>query len=185
VDDKLFNGFSYTALAGAPLPGQVNANLDANAGTLTYGWTFTSASGSFQGNFILTYTVTVLTAGSGSCAACLITSSQEQIFAGNPPPGPVTVSVAETAGISPIIVSNASFGNNTNGDAFTGVLSLTETATTSAITSLVPLLSFESDVRQTSVSSVPEPATFGLIGISLLSLGLLRRRSSKNKQLGV
>ena len=175
VDDKLFNGFSYAGSTNAPAASLVNASLDSNTATLTYGWTFTSATGAFLGNFTLGYTVTVI---ASLCPTCVITSDTEQLLAGNAPPGPVSISVAESAGLSPITIDNATFGDNTNGNSFAGVTTLTKLATTSGISATTPLLSFESDVRQTVLGTVPEPATFSLMGIALLGVGLVRRRRS-------
>jgi hypothetical protein len=119
--------------------------------------------------------VSVAASGPGACPTCLITSASEQIFPGNSPPGPDAVSVALSSGPSPVVVNNASFGNNTNGSTFPGVTVLSKVATSSGITGSAPLISFESDVRQTN-NVIPEPATLSLMGISLLGLGLMRRR---------
>lgn len=172
VNDKLFNNFSYTPGASAPVAGSVNATLQANDPTLTYGFSFSSSTGSFVGNFVLGFTVGINTA---ICPTCLITSTAEQLLAGTGPPGTVSISVAESAGPSPVLISNASFGANTNGSTIApGVLTLTKSATATGISSSNPLLSFESDVRQTN--TIPEPGTFLLLGGALLGLSALRYR---------
>jgi hypothetical protein len=176
VDDKIFNGFSYTPGAGAPVASLVEGQLDANTTTLTYGWLFSSLTNAFLGNFTLGFTVAVNPA---VCATCTITSSEEQLFPGTAPAGAQAISVAVSAGPTPILINNLTFAGNTNGNVISpGVTTLTKTATSSGISSAQPLLDFESDVRQ-SQSFIPEPATLSLMGISLVVLGFIGRRRAQ------
>jgi hypothetical protein len=176
VDDKVFNNFSYTPGAGAPGASSVTAQLEANTGTLTYGWLFGSLTGAFGGNFALGYTVTVDPAlDPALCPTCTITSTESQMFPGTAPPSTQAFSIAESAGPTPVLLDNLTFGGNTNGSLISpGVTTLTTLATSSGITRLQPILSLEMDVRQSS-TVIPEPAMLPLMGIGLLGLGFLRR----------
>jgi hypothetical protein len=178
IDDTLYNNFSYTPGAGAPVASLVLANQDENSAVFLSGWTFTSSTGSFDGNFTLGFTAAVVTAGAGSCATCLIVSDTEQINSGTTAPGPQTDSVLLTPG-GTVSLNNTTVGNETGQTLFSpGISSVTKLATSGAFTMATPLVSFESDIRQNMISSVPEPATFSLLGAGLLGLGLLRRRTA-------
>src|SRR5580700_7980532 len=98
IDDKLYNNFSYTPGSGAPDASQVIANEDENSSVFLTGWTFTTSMGSFNGNFSLGFTASVITSGAGSCATCLIVSDTEQINSGTTAPGPQAGSVLLTPG---------------------------------------------------------------------------------------
>jgi hypothetical protein len=180
IDDKLYDNFSYTPQAGAPVASLVIANEDENAAVFLTGWTFTSQTGSFNGNFTLGFTVSVVTTGTGSCAACLIVSDTEQILSGTTAPGPQTTSVVLTPG-GTVPLNNVVVGNQTAQTLYsTGITSLTKLATTGGITTATPLVSFESDIHENmSSSSVPEPATFALLGSGLLGLALIQRRARR------
>jgi hypothetical protein len=180
VDDKIFNNFSYVPGGGAPVASLVTAHLDANTPTLTYGWLFGSLTGAFAGNFALGYTVTVDPAlDPALCPTCTITSTESQLFPGTAPPGAQAFSIAESAGPTPVLLDNLTFGGNTNGSLISpGVTTLTQIATSSGITGSQPLLSLQMDVRQSS-TVIPEPAMLPLMGIGLLGLGLKGRRRAQ------
>ena len=176
VADTLFNNFSYSPSNQAPGASEVVALLDENVPTLTFGWIFSSGARGFRGNFTLGYTVAVITAGLGACPTCTITSAEEQMFPGTPPPDNQSILVNEGVG-SPMFVTltNLTLAGRTGGNLISpGVLTLTKTATSSGIKQPNPLLSFESDVGETNT---PEPVTLSLMGISLLGLSLIGRRS--------
>jgi len=176
VDDKLFNNFFWSSLGGVTA-NSINATLDKNSGTQTYGWTFQSAAGSFTNNFSLMYTVSVNTA---VCATCAITSTAEQMFAGTAPGAGQThvISVAMSTGPTPIVLNNLTFAGNTNGSTFGGVPTFTKMVMATGLSASQSLLSFESDVRE---SSVPEPMTLSMMGLGLLGLGVMRRRQQGKK----
>jgi hypothetical protein len=129
----------------------------------------------FSWQFALGFTVAVEPT---KCSIYAITSPGEQLFAGTGPPGSQAISVNVGVGTpSTILFNNTTFAGNTGGNVISpGVLTLTKTATSSGITNLAPLLSFDSDVRQTITTTIPEPVTLSLVGISLLGLGYMGRR---------
>jgi hypothetical protein len=181
IDDKLYNNFNYTPGAGAPAATAVNAAVDENLATLLSGWTFTSATGSFNGNFVLGFTVTVVPGPPCPSAPCTITSTAEQMFPGTTPPGNQAIAVAYTAPAEPgVNLNNLTFGGNTGGSAFAGISTLTKTATTSGITAAQPIISWESDVHETPASAVPEPVTLMAMGTGLLALSFLCSRRRRN-----
>jgi len=164
VDHELFNNFGNRAAL-------LNQNLDANGATLTYGWTFSSATGSFHGDFVLSYPVSIRTYGTGSCVSCLSrstteTSTAEQALEGGPSNGPVTASVEEESGAPPAIVSDAAFADRTWSDTSSAF------ATSAFATPAADTLAFEPN----AATVVPEPATWWLIGVGLIGLGLQPRR---------
>jgi hypothetical protein len=151
---------------------------DENAAVFLTGWTFTSSTGSFNGNFALGFTVSVVTSGAGSCATCLIVSDTEQINSGTTAPGPQTTAVVLTPG-GTISLNNTTVGNETAQTVFApGITTLTKSATTGGLAMSTPLVSFETDIHE-NMANVPEPATFALIGAGLLGLGVRRRRAMK------
>jgi hypothetical protein len=173
VADKIFNDFAWIPGGGAPPATMVQAHLDDNLATLLFGWSFTSETGAFDGNWELKYDVSVITSGAGSCPTCTIVAAAEQMFPGTTPIGPQAISVNEGGGSPPIVMlNNLSFGGNTNGNLFVpGVVMVSKDATATGISSAFPLISFESDVRQ--VNTIPEPVTLSLMGISLLGLSFI------------
>jgi hypothetical protein len=179
IDDKLYDNFSYTPGVGAPVASLVIANEDENAAIFLTGWTFTSSSGSFNGNFSLGFTVAVITSGAGSCPTCVIVSDTEQINAGTTAPGPQTTSVVLTPG-GTTALNNTTVGSETGQTMFSpGVIVLGKLATTSGLSGAAPLVSFESDIHENMSSTVPEPTTLALMGAGLLGFALRLRRARK------
>jgi hypothetical protein len=177
--DKLFNNFSYSPSGGGAPPAiDVEAHLDLNPATLTAGWSFTSATGAFDGNFDLGFSVAVIPA---VCPFCTIVSAIEQILA--PTVGPLqtqAVLVALTPGGSnnPVKLDTQNFGDLSNGSNYApGVLAVVKAASTSGIDGTHPLISFESSVNQ---SAIPEPVTLSLMGMGLLGLSFIRWRRAQN-----
>jgi hypothetical protein len=182
VDDKLFNNFSYVPGAGGTVAALVTSTLLFNSIAMTYGWEFSVAGGAFVGGFTLGYTVAIDETKCPVPGGCTDVNSEEQIFPGTVPPGTQAASVALTSNGSPsstvISLDNMMLGN-TIGDAFfTGSTSITKLATVTGISPSQPLLSFQSRVTE-AVTVVPEPLTFSLMGIGLLSLGTMIRRCTR------
>ena len=175
IDDKLYNNFTYFPIGpGAPAAAQVNAAIDESAPSLLTGFTFTAAGGSFMGNFFLGFTILVIPDTPPCPATCLITSTFEQLNAGQLPPTPQSVTVAYSPGtIAPISLNNLTFAGNTGGATFAGITAMSKNVSTVGISATSPLISFESDIHETVI---PEPVTLSLMGAGLLALGFLRRR---------
>ena len=181
IDDKLYDNFSYTPQAGAPVASLVIANEDENAAVFLTGWTFTSSTGSFNGNFSIGFTVSVVTTGAGSCPTCLIVSDTEQINSGTTAPGPQAIGVVLTPG-GTTSLNNTTVGNETGQSVYSpGITTLTKLGTTAGLATATPLVSFESDIHENMAvtSGVPEPTTLALMGAGLLGLAFLQRRVRK------
>jgi hypothetical protein len=176
VFDKLFNNFTYSFSSGGVPATGVEAHLDENIATLTFGWTFTAMPGAFDANFNLGYTVSIITS---VCPSCVINSAGEQLFTGTAPPGTQAIAVSESAGTpSVVMLNNSAFAFNTGGNTISpGVLTLTKAAVATGIDSANPLESFESVVHQ---GMIPEPVTLSLMGIGFLGLSFIGwRRAQK------
>jgi hypothetical protein len=149
---------------------------------MTYGWEFDPATGSFVGGFTLGFTVAIDETKCPVPGSCSDINAEDQIFPGTVPPGSQTASVALTTNGTPasatISLNNTALGN-TIGDAFfTGATSIAKAITVSGLSPSQPLLSYQSRVTETVV---PEPVTFSLMGISLLSVGVIVRRWTHKK----
>jgi hypothetical protein len=177
IDDKLYSNFSYTPDAGAPAASLVDAAVDENASVYLTGWTFTSATGSFNGDFTLGFTAMVIVSGPGSCPTCLIVSDTEQINSGTTAPGPQKGSVALTPG-GIVNMNNILVANETGQVIYSpGVSEVTKLATIGGLSGSAPLVSFESDIHESmGVSAVGEPPTGILLGAGLIGVGFLTRR---------
>jgi len=170
VDDKIFSNFSYVSATGAAASA-VTVGTEFSSLTQNYGWLFDA---NFNGNFTLSYTVSIDTA---ICASCRINSASEQLRPGQDPPGTQTISVSE-GGLGPVVITNGSFATQSNGMSLPGLLTLTKTATATNLDSSHTIETFESGVHQ---STVPEPMTLSMMGIGLLGLGFMRRRQMGKK----
>ncbi len=97
-----------------------------------------------------------------SCSSC---------SGGNPgnPAGPLSFDIGSTAGP----VTTASFVANSGGDYFASDIRGTNGNTGDVSTNTAG-----------TVSATPEPATFGLIGLSLAGVGLLRRKRKTSQATG-
>lgn len=173
VDDKIFSAFTYNPGAGDPSAALVNANLNANSGSLIYGWTFQTGT-NWVSNFTLGYTVTVDTTVATGCPSCVLVKATEQI--NGQIPSSVAGSITEGANPTVNINLSGSGASATLTENLTAATSLTKVATFTGVDSNNKFFSYESDVVQ---SAVPEPMTFSLMGAGLLGLGLLRKRISR------
>lgn len=170
--DKIFNNFEYTPVAGGVSATNINFNLVSQSGTSdVHGWSFVPTTAWVLG-FTLSYDITVAP-GNPLFAIVL---SKDQINTGGVPNG-IIINDTQT-GVTPSpLVTSGTIGGET---AFSNSYNL-QTIHTSSVATIPAgrnLLSYEQDWFQGS--SIPEPMSFVLIGTGLLGLGLMRRRVRKS-----
>lgn len=189
IGDKVYNNFSYSPGTGGadPTAAQVNVGVDNQTGIFQTGLQFgTSGPVWTDPTFTVGYTVTV---DPTACASiygagdtCQVADSQ-LAFQGALAGSSNTAGIEATfSGASPgsVSVNDLTVGSNVNQIAFspdwtTSTISIGGTG--ASVT--YPIDSFGLDIYQQVTSAVPEPATLGLVGCSLLGLGMLRRKQSR------
>jgi hypothetical protein len=185
IGDKVYSNFSYTDPAGDPTSDQITVGIDNQPAILQSGLQFQSAGNSWTvGGFVISYSVAVdpTVCGSGGFygpagSTCSISAAQLS-FQGALAPNSAAMNAVFSPG-GTVSVDDILAKDNTNQIIFGGQ-PITSTNVVidglSAATS-APIDSFGLDVYQT-ISSVPEPASLGLVGMGLIGLGLLGRRLS-------
>jgi hypothetical protein len=187
IGDKVYNNFTYSTGAGNPTSAQVNVGVDNQTGILQTGLQFGTSAGVWTNpGFTIGYTITVDPAqcvilyGAGN--TCAVRASQ-LAFQGALAGATNTAALTATfSGASPgsLSVNDLATGNNVNQNAFAPFWTTSDIVITgSGNSTTFPIDSFGLDVYQQVTSSVPEPATVGLVGGVLLGLGALRSKLSR------
>jgi hypothetical protein len=149
------------------------ANLDSNSAIGLAGFTWTDTNGSFSqvGSTSLGFTATITGCSAGF--ACAITGYDDQVLI---PSG----SAADADSATGVSNYNLNIGSQTALQL--GTVNLQTATKLSTYNGLATQISDESDVQVSAVStSVPEPATLGLVGLALLGAGVMQRRRSARK----
>ena len=185
ISDKIYSNFSYTDPAGDPTSDQIVVGVDNQPGILQTGLQFQTTGSTWTvGGFAIGYSIAVdpsvcdtfaLNGTSGNI--CAITAAQLS-FQGALAPNSAAMNAILTPG-GTISVNDLATANNTAQISLGGQ---PLTATNVVINGLdasssAPIDSFGLDVYQT-ISSVPEPASLGFVGMGLIGLGLFGRRLS-------
>lgn len=185
IGDKVYSNFSYTDPAGDPTAGQITVGIDNQPGILQTGLQFQTTANTWTvGGFAISYSIAVdpsvcdTLALYGTASVCSIAAAQLS-FQGALAPNNAAMNAILSPG-GTISVDDLNTHDNTNQ---INLGSQPLTSTNVVINGLyasatAPIDSFGLDVYQTVSSSVPEPASLGLVGMGLIGLGLLGRRLS-------
>jgi hypothetical protein len=185
IGDKMYSNFSYTDPAGDPTAGQIMVGVDNQPGILQTGLQFQTTSNTWTvSGFAVSYSISVdpNVCGSGGVygptgSTCSIAAAQLSFQGALAPNNAALKAVLSPGGT--LSVDDIATSDNTR-QLSLGAQPLTSTNVSidgMFASASAPIDSFGLDVYQT-VSSVPEPATLGLLGVGLVGLGLLGRRVS-------
>jgi hypothetical protein len=165
ITDKIFSNFSYTGNVAAS---SVIVTFQSN-GPIPGGATISFQPGVNCSAVSLTFTTTVDTT---LCANCRIINVLDQIFT-PPTPNSVSGTFTHTGGSPAAINLSGSSPATLSGQGSFG--NVTSTVTTFNQTGGTQLQNVQSSFTETTI---PEPATFVLLGGGLLALSMVRRKKA-------
>jgi hypothetical protein len=183
VGDKVFSNFAYAGTGTDPLNTQVSVSPVINVGTALFGLQFTSTlNTAWVSNFTLSFDVaidqTACVTLFPTAQSCYISGVQDQFQGGAAGAGNTATLVGTHTPGGVLSLDATDVTHETKQSLGLNTLTMSSSYAGSA-TGDSPIGQFGMEVFQGTVSTVPEPATLSLMGISLLGLGLMRRRQVK------
>jgi hypothetical protein len=179
----VYSNFSYTDPAGDPAASQIIVGVDNQPGILQTGLQFQTTGNTWTvGGFAISYSISVdpgmcpIFALFGTTSTTCSTSAAQLSFQGALAPNPAAMNAILSPG-GTLSVDDLATSDNTEQISL-GAQPLTSTNVVIGglyASASAPIDSFGLDVYQT-ISSVPEPASLGLVGMGLIGLGIFGRR---------